>query len=80
MQRAYKQPYAVDGEPDESYWSGRKVLAVFQQPVLKPGVLEAMAEQLTAQREAFGPQFDVQMDLLIGGNFIISRKLDRGGR
>ncbi len=80
MQRAYKQPYSPAEEPDGNYWAGRKVLAVFQQPILRSSVLEAMAEQLASQREAYGPAYDVQMDVLIGGNFIISRKLDSQGR
>lgn len=80
MQRAYRQPSAGQDQEDTTYWAGRKVLAVFDQPILSPDVLESLAEQLKAQRHAYGHQFDVKMDVLIGGNFVISRKLDREGK
>lgn len=79
LQRAYRQPNQRNPWPDSAYWTTRRILVTFEQPALTEDMLDAMGRALAAHQEIY-PARDVVMDALIGGNFVISRKLDREGK
>ncbi len=72
LQRVYRQGRQAD-VTDDAYWIHREILATYSQPILSPDFLERLSATLEQFREQYGLHFDVRLDVLIGGNFVISK-------